>query len=93
MYRKVLIGMLRDHPVSVHQLALLLDSGERDVEADLQHLLRSLRNSDWRAVVTPARCRKCGFRFHADKLHKPGKCPACKGTWISDPLIGLEARR
>ena len=93
MYRKGLIGMLREHPVSLHQLAQALDMGERDVEADLQHLIRSLRNSAWRTVITPARCRKCGFVFHADKLHKPGKCPACKGTWISEPLIGLEARQ
>jgi hypothetical protein len=42
MYRKELIGMLRDHPVSLHQLALLLDSDEHAVETDLGHLVRSL---------------------------------------------------
>lgn len=93
MYRKGLIGLLREHPVSLHQLAVLLDSGERDVEADLEHLMRSLRHSEWRTVVTPARCRKCGFRFQARKLRKPGKCPVCKSTWISEPMIGVEARR
>ena len=30
----------------------------------------------------------CGFNFHADKLHKSGKCPQ---TWISPPLIHIEA--
>jgi len=44
-------------------------------------------------VVEPARCRKRGFRFHSEKLHKPGKCPRCKGTWISEPLIAVEERR
>ena len=93
MYRKELIGLLRDHPVSLHQLALLLDSDEHAVETDLGHLVRSLRHSEWRTVVTPARCRRCGFRFQGRRLHKPGKCPLCKGTWISAPLIGVEARR
>jgi predicted Zn-ribbon and HTH transcriptional regulator len=23
-------------------------------------------------------------------LHKLGKCPRCKGTWISEPLIALQ---
>jgi predicted Zn-ribbon and HTH transcriptional regulator len=39
------------------------------------------------------RCRTCGFTFHGDKLHKPGKCPRCRGTRIRDPLIALEERR
>lgn len=93
MYRKELIDLLRDHPVSLHQLAVLLDSEERDIESDLEHLMRSLRHSAWRSVVTPARCRKCGFRFGVHKLHKPGRCPRCRGTWISEPLIAVEARR
>jgi len=58
----------------------------------IHHLLRSLKKSPYRAVVTPARCRKCGFCFHDDKLHKPGKCPRCRETWISEPLIEIRER-
>jgi len=62
-------------PMSIQRIARLLEERQRDVEKDLHHLLRSLRKSPCRAVVTPARCRKCDFRFHDDNLHKPGKCP------------------
>jgi predicted Zn-ribbon and HTH transcriptional regulator len=93
MYRKDLVDILRARPISLHELARLLDSRPRDLEEDLRHLFRSLRNDPLRPVVTPARCRKCGFVFQRDRLHKPGKCPLCKGTWISEPLIALEDGR
>jgi len=65
----------------------------RDLEDDLEHLFRSLRKDPPCPMITPARCRKCGFRFDDHKLHKPSKCPRCKGTWISEPLISLVEKR
>ena len=93
MYRKELLEMLHDRPASVHELALLLDMRAGELEDDLQHLLRSLKNLPYRAIITPACCKKCGFVFHRNKLHKPGKCPRCHGTWISDPLVSIEESR
>lgn len=92
MFRKDLIPRLRHHPTSLHELSEMLEEPVKDVEADLQHLLRSLRHEPWRAVITPAHCNKCGFVFNKEKLHKPGKCPRCKGTWISEPRILIEER-
>jgi predicted Zn-ribbon and HTH transcriptional regulator len=85
--------MLHDQPASLHELALLLGVHPKEVEDDLHHLIKSLKNMPYHAIIIPATCRKCGFVFHKDKLHKPGKCPACKGTWISEPLISIEERR
>jgi predicted Zn-ribbon and HTH transcriptional regulator len=93
MYRKDLIGMLQGKPASLHELAGRLEMRPQELEDDLQHLIRSLKNRSWHAIITPATCRKCGFVFHRDKLHKPGKCPRCHGTWISEPLISIEERR
>ena len=93
MFRKDLIETLQIRPITLYELSLLLDTEKRDLEEDLHHLFRSLRGSPLCPVIEPARCRKCGFRFHSEKLHKPGKCPRCKGTWISGPLISAEERR
>ena len=93
MFRRDLIDILKERPISLHELALLLDEKPRDLEDDLQHLFRSLRKGPLCPAITPATCRKCGFRFDEHKLHKPGKCPLCKGTWISEPLISLEEKR
>jgi predicted Zn-ribbon and HTH transcriptional regulator len=93
MFRRGLIDILRERPISLHELALLLDEKPRDLEDDLQHLFRSLRKDPLGPVITPAHCRNCGFRLDEHKLHKPGKRLRCKGTWISEPLISLEKKR
>jgi predicted Zn-ribbon and HTH transcriptional regulator len=93
MFRKDLIPILKERPISLHELAVLLVEKPKDLEDDLHHLFRSLRSEPLSPVISPAVCQKCGFVFHRDKLHRPGKCPVCKGTWISDPLISLEEKR
>ncbi len=63
--------------------------GRGDVEADVRHLLRSARASGQDVRILPARCRACGFVFDADKLVKPGRCPACKGTRLFEAQIHI----
>ena len=93
MFRRDLIHILKARAMSLRELALLLDVRPRDLEDDLHHLFRSLRTDPLSPVIAPARCRRCGFLFDEHKLHKPGKCPRCKGTWISEPVISLEDKR
>ena len=87
MFRKGLITLLQDNPMGLAEIARLIEMTQKDVEDDLRHLMRSLKHSEYQLIITPAKCRKCGFRFNKEKLHKPGKCPECQGTWISEPLL------
>ena len=93
MFRKDLIPLLQDNPMSVAQIARLVGETPRDVEAGLLHLLRSLKHTEFMAEVTPARCRKCGFEFDGTKLAKPSKCPECRATWIQEPRVAIFARQ
>jgi predicted Zn-ribbon and HTH transcriptional regulator len=61
-----------------------------DVEDDLRHLIRSARAAGHRVIVEPARCRACGFTFGEDRLAKPGRCPACRGTRLYEAQIRIE---
>jgi predicted Zn-ribbon and HTH transcriptional regulator len=90
MFRKDLIPLLLDHPLSVGEIAALMDEHPRDVASDLEHLLKSLRHEPYRAVITPARCRKCGFTFREHKLRRPGRCPKCRESHIDEALIMIE---
>ena len=90
MYRKDFIPILLERPHSISDLARLMDEPVKEVEQDLVHFFKSLKRLPYHAVIEPAQCRHCGFFFHKDKLHKPGKCPQCKGTWISAPMISIE---
>jgi transcriptional regulator len=87
MFRKDLIELLLNRPSRLYDIARELDMEARDLEQDVTHLLKSLKHTDYRLIIHPAHCRKCGFEFSTDHLHKPGKCPKCRGTWISEPLF------
>ena len=90
MFRKDLIEMLLGNPLSLSQIARLVDESPGRVADDLNHLFRSLKHTEYKAIVEPARCRACGFEFSGDKLTKPSKCPKCHSTWIMEPKIGVE---
>jgi predicted Zn-ribbon and HTH transcriptional regulator len=84
--------MLLGNPMTVSQIARLVDESPGRVADDLNHLLRSLKHTDYKAVVEPALCRTCGFVFSGEKLTKPSKCPQCHSTWVLEPKIGIESK-
>src|SRR5215475_918051 len=92
MFRKDLITLLLDNPMGIAQIGREVKESPSQVADDLQHLLRSLKHTEYKAVVEPARCRACGFEFSAEKLTKPSKCPECHSTWVLEPKIGIESR-
>jgi predicted Zn-ribbon and HTH transcriptional regulator len=89
-FRKHLMELLSAEPRTVSSLARELGLGRRDVEQDLRHMIRSARAAGHRVTVEPARCRACGYLFGEDKLSKPSRCPACKSTWLFEPLVRVE---
>ena len=92
MFRRDLIDTLLGNPMTVNQIARLVDESPSRIADDLNHLLRSLKHTEYEAVVEPARCRACGFQFSEGKLTKPSKCPECKSTWVQEPKIGIESK-
>ncbi|MGV3774713.1 MAG: transcriptional regulator [Verrucomicrobiales bacterium] len=89
MFRKDLIPLLHGRSLTLREIAHLADQKMSDTEEDLKHLFRSLKHTDAVAQVEPALCKKCGFEFGPDKLHKPSKCPKCHATWLSEPRITI----
>ena len=89
MFRKDLLTLLTDKPRSVSWLARELGLKRGEVEDELGHVLRSAKAAGHQILVVPARCRSCGFTFDEQKLSKPGKCPACRGTRLYEPQISL----
>jgi transcriptional regulator len=86
-FRRHLIELLTYEPRSVSSLARELGMTRGDVEEDLRHALRSARAAGHHIDVIPARCKACDFVFSTDKLSKPGRCPACKGTRLYEPMM------
>jgi len=92
-FRRHLIDLLSTEPRSISSLAREMGANRGDMEADLQHALRSARSAGHRIEVIPARCKNCDFVFASDKLTKPGRCPACKGTRLFEPMIRIDRGR
>jgi hypothetical protein len=89
VFRKDLVALLAVEPRSVSSIARELGLRRGDVEEDLRHALRSARAAGHEILIVPARCRSCGFTFDEEKLSKPGKCPACRGTRLYEPQISI----
>lgn len=85
--------MLLNRWMTAAQISREVRQPVKDTETDLHHLLKSLEHTEYTAEVRPARCRKCGFEFGPEKLSKPSRCPECKGTWLSEPRIQIQARK
>lgn len=92
MFRKDLIPLLLDHPMTVNEISRFVEQPGKDTVSDIEHLLLSLKRSEFKAEIEVATCRKCGFEFGPEKLRKPSKCPKCKATWITEPRIKLSRR-
>jgi hypothetical protein len=88
-FRRHLLDVLSQEPRSVSSLARELGLGRRDVETDLRHLIRSAQASGHAVQILPARCRSCDFIFGTDKLVKPSRCPACKGTRLLEAQVRI----
>lgn len=91
-FRRQLIDLLSAGPRSVSSLARELGTTRGDMEADLRHAIRSARAQGHDVRIVPARCKSCGFEFGVDKLARPGRCPACRGSRLYEPMISLQPR-
>jgi len=92
MFRKNLIPLLVNRPLTVTQIARMVDESPGQIADDLRHVLRSLKHTAYKAHVQPARCRGCGFEFSEEKLTKPSKCPKCRSTWLQEPTVEVEEK-
>lgn len=92
VFRRHLIDLLAEGPRSISSLARELGTTRGEMEDDLRHAIRSARAQGHDVRVVPARCKSCGFVFGDEKLARPGRCPACRGTRLYEPMIALEGR-
>jgi predicted Zn-ribbon and HTH transcriptional regulator len=90
MFRKDLIPILLKKSMTVKEISRLVGQKETTTLSDLEHLLKSIKHKDYKPIVTPSACKKCGFEFGQEKLTKPSRCPECKSQWLTEPSIMLK---
>jgi transcriptional regulator len=82
--------LVTDGPRTASSLARALGLDRRAMVEELRHMIRSARAAGHAVSVEPAKCKDCGFVFDVDRLTKPGRCPACRGSRIFEPLIRVD---
>ncbi len=78
-------------PLSGKDLSNELRIPEKDVYEHLEHIRKTMNKGEYKLVVAPARCSKCGFVFRKrGRLKKPGKCPLCRSEFVEPPLFSVQ---
>lgn len=89
--RQMIIDILLEGPATAKELSARVRIPEKDVVSHLAHIRHSLHHGPQRLVMAPACCRACGFVFHKrERLHKPGRCPACHHSFIDTPVFQIQ---
>jgi transcriptional regulator len=89
--RHRLMDLLKERPHGGKELSGYLRVPERDIYDHLEHIRKTMNKGDFKLIVTPAHCDKCGFVFYKrGKLKRPGRCPMCRSESPQEPLFFIE---
>lgn len=88
--RQSIIDIISGRALTAKEISAEVGLPEKEVYEHLEHIRQSLARQDRQLLVTPARCKKCGFEFKKrERLKKPGRCPVCKGQAIEEPVFEI----
>ena len=91
--RKEIVSVLEGQTLSAKDISGAAGISEKQVYEHLQHIQKTINKDGYSLILTPAECKKCGFRFtKRGRLQKPGKCPLCRGQAITEPLFTTRKR-
>ena len=91
--RQRIIDLITGTRLSSYQLAQMLGIPERQVEAHLTHVVKTIsRDKTRRFTLDPARCQGCDFVFgDRRRLTRPSRCPCCRSEAIAAPRYGINS--
>ncbi len=94
--RKKIIDILleSEQPISPSEIALRID--ERNVNIiynDMEHIAKTLKSMNYKMIVEPPVCKKCGYVFKKTLNKKPSRCPKCKSEWIEEPRFLVRRKK
>ncbi|MFP9191687.1 transcriptional regulator [Natronosalvus vescus] len=91
--RQRLTDALRTRPATPSELASEFDLTTGSILRHLEHVARSIDGTDEQMLVSPPRCRDCGFDRFDDRLNLPSRCPECKSESVAEPVFTVERAR
>jgi predicted Zn-ribbon and HTH transcriptional regulator len=88
--RQRIADRLREQPLTASALAREFDVEAGTALTHVDHIARSLDESDEQLLVAPPTCEDCGFDGFDDLLNRPSRCPECKSEAVEEPAFRIE---
>ena len=89
--REEIIEYLSTTPASIKTLAIRFEVSLKDVEQDLAHIHKTLKNQQKQLLIRPAECVSCHYQFkgkmNETRVKEPKKCPECHSERINPQLF------
>ncbi len=88
--RQDISSVLKEQTLSAQEISAHVRIPEKEVYAHLEHIQKTMNKKEYKLIISPAECKKCGFVFRKRvRFKKPGKCPVCHGELIQEPLFSI----
>lgn len=88
--RQRIADHLRREPAAASQLASEFEITTDAALSHVEHVARSLADTDEELLVAPPECRDCGFDRFDDLTNRPSRCPRCKSEDVDEPVFTVE---
>ena len=87
--REQIADRLREGPLSASALAREFEIRTPEALQHVEHISRSLADTDEQLLVAPPECRACGFDNFDDLINRPSRCPDCKNESVDEPAFQI----
>jgi transcriptional regulator len=88
--RERIAARLREGPATPSAIATEFSITAGSAISHVEHVSRSVDDTDETLLVAPPECRDCGFDGFDDPLNLPSRCPSCKSESVSEPAFTIE---
>jgi len=88
--RQRIAAHLRAQPATASALAREFEVDAATALTHVEHISRSLEETDEQLLVAPPTCVECGFDGFDDLVNRPSRCPECKSENVEEPAFRVE---
>ena len=85
--RQRIAAFLRTEPAEAGRIANEFEITAAAALSHVEHIAKSLDETDEQLLAAPPECRDCGFAGFDDLINRPSRCPECKSENVAEPTF------
>ena len=85
--RQRIAAFLRTEPAKAGRIANEFEITAAAALSHVEHIAKSLDETDEQLLAAPPECRDCGFAGFDDLINRPSRCPECKSENVAEPTF------